>query len=246
MTKRPMLQYLLIGFSIVSLGLAAFAYSGVNLFRSQDTLAYNASKSSINIVDPTLDLPKSSAKKSQTVVLAGGCFWGVEGVFEKLNGVSAVISGFSGGSAATAHYEVVSTGLTKHAEAVEITYDPEKISYGQLLKVFFAIAHDPTQLDRQGPDSGPQYRSAIFFNNPDEQRVAQAYIEQLNQSKVFAAPIVTQVTSLDRFYTAEGYHQNFMQRNPNYPYVVVHDLPKLAQLKQQFPQLLKSETVTQS
>ena len=175
MTKRPMLRYLLIGFSIVSLGLAAFAYGGVNLFRSQDTLAYNASKSAINIVDPTIDLPRSGAKKSQTVVLAGGCFWGVEGVFEKLNGVSAVISGFSGGSAATAHYEVVSTGLTQHAEAVEITYDPEQISYGQLLKVFFAIAHDPTQLNRQGPDSGPQYRSAIFFSNSDEQRVPSLY-----------------------------------------------------------------------
>ena len=137
---------------------------------------------------------------------------------------------------------MVSTGLTGHAEVVQITYDPEQVSYGQLLKVFFAIAHDPTQLDRQGPDSGPQYRSAIFFNNPDEQRVAQAYIEQLNQSKVFEKPIVTQLTSLDRFYEAEGYHQNFIQRNPRYPYVVVNDLPKLAQLKQQFPQLLKSDS----
>lgn len=235
-----MLRYLLIGFSIVSLGLAAFAYSGMSLFRSQD--AYSSSVSAVNIVDPVIDLPKPSVKKSQTLVLAGGCFWGVEGVFEKLKGVSAVVSGFSGGNAATAHYEVVSTGLTGHAEVVQITYDPEQVSYGQLLKVFFAIAHDPTQLDRQGPDSGPQYRSAIFFNNPDEQRVAQAYIEQLNQSKVFAKPIVTQLTSLDRFYEAEGYHQNFIQRNPRYPYVVVNDLPKLAQLKQQFPQLLKSDS----
>jgi peptide-methionine (S)-S-oxide reductase len=228
-----MLRYLLIGFSIVSLGLAAFAYSRMSLFRSQD--AYSSSVSAVNIVEP-------SARKSQTLVLAGGCFWGVEGVFEKLRGVSTVISGFSGGNAATAHYEVVSTGLTGHAEVVQITYDPEQVSYGQLLKVFFAIAHDPTQLNRQGPDSGPQYRSAIFFNNPDEQRVAQAYIEQLNQSKVFAKPIVTQLTPLDRFYAAEGYHQNFIQRNPSYPYVVVNDLPKLAQLKQQFPQLLKSDS----
>ena len=235
-----MLRYLLIGFSIVSLGLAAFAYSGMSLFRSQD--AYSSSVSAVNIVDPVIDLPKSSARKSQTLVLAGGCFWGVEGVFEKLKGVSAVISGFSGGNAATAHYEVVSTGLTGHAEVVQITYDSEQVSYGQLLKVFFAIAHDPTQLDRQGPDSGPQYRSAIFFNNPDERRVAQAYIEQLDQSKVFEKPIVTQLTSLDRFYEAEGYHQNFIQRNPRYPYVVVNDLPKLAQLNKQFPQLLKSDS----
>ena len=235
-----MLRYLLIGFSIVSLGLAAFAYSRMSLFRSQD--AYSSSVSAVNIVDPAIDLPKPSARKSQTLVLAGGCFWGVEGVFEKLRGVSTVISGFSGGNAATAHYEVVSTGLTGHAEVVQITYDPEQVSYGQLLKVFFAIAHDPTQLNRQGPDSGPQYRSAIFFNNPDEQRVAQAYIEQLNQSKVFAKPIVTQLTPLDLFYAAEGYHQNFIQRNPSYPYVVVNDLPKLAQLKQQFPQLLKSDS----
>ena len=239
-SNRSMLRYLLIGFSIVSLGLAAFAYNGVNLFRSSDTVAY--SPSAINVVDPAIDLPISSVKKSQTLVLAGGCFWGVEGVFEKLKGVSAVVSGFSGGNAATAHYEVVATGLTGHAEVVEITYDPEQVSYGQLLKVFFAIAHDPTQLDRQGPDFGPQYRSAIFFNNPDEQRVAQAYIEQLNQSKVFAEPIITQLAPLDRFYQAEGYHQNFIQRNPRYPYVVVHDLPKLAQLTQQFPNLVKSDS----
>ena len=239
-SNRSLLRYLIIGLSIVSLGLAAFLYGGMSLFRSQD--AYNPLVSAVNIVDPVIDLPKLNVKKSQTLVLAGGCFWGVEGVFEKLKGVSAVVSGFSGGNAATAHYEVVSTGLTNHAEVVQITYDPEQISYGQLLKVFFAIAHDPTQLNRQGPDSGPQYRSAIFFNNPDEQRVAQAYIEQLNQSKVFAAPIVTQLTLLDRFYEAEGYHQNFIQRNPRYPYVVVHDLPKLAQLKQQFPQLLKSDS----
>ena len=166
-SNRSLLRYLIIGLSIVSLGLAAFLYGGMSLFRSQD--AYNPLVSAVNIVDPVIDLPKLNVKKSQTLVLAGGCFWGVEGVFEKLKGVSAVVSGFSGGNAATAHYEVVSTGLTNHAEVVQITYDPEQISYGQLLKVFFAIAHDPTQLNRQGPDSGPQYRSAIFFNNPDEQ-----------------------------------------------------------------------------
>ena len=238
-SNRSMLRYLLIGFSIVSLGLAALAYSGIGLFQSQDKIAYI---SAINIVDPVIELPKLSKNKPQTLVLAGGCFWGVEGVFEKLKGVSTVVSGYAGGNAATARYEIVSTGLTGHAEGVQITYNPEQISYGQLLKVFFAIAHDPTQLNRQGPDSGPQYRSAIFFNNPDEQRVAQAYIEQLIQSKVFAEPIVTQLAPLDRFYEAEGYHQNFIQRNPRYPYVVVHDLPKLAQLKQQFPNLLKSDS----
>ncbi len=181
----------------------------------------------------------SQTAGSQTAVLAGGCFWGMEAVFEHLKGVSDVVSGFAGGSATTAHYEQVSSGRTGHAEAVKITYDPAQISYGQLLKVYFAVAHDPTQLNRQGPDEGTQYRSEIFFANPQQQNLAQSYIHQLDQAHVFSHPIVTQVAPLHSFYAAEDYHQNFIQRNPNYPYVVIYDLPKLAQLKQQFPDLYK-------
>jgi peptide-methionine (S)-S-oxide reductase len=175
----------------------------------------------------------------QTIVLAGGCFWGMEAVFEKLKGVKNVVSGFAGGPAATANYAAVSSGSTSHAEVVKITYDPRQISLGKLLKIYFLIAHDPTQIDRQGPDTGKQYRSAIFFSNPEQQKVAQAYIDRLNQSKVFQQPIATQLAALSNFYAAEDYHQNFIDRNPSYPYVVIHDLPKLAQLRQQFPDLIR-------
>ncbi len=191
------------------------------------------------MLDPAIDLPAPKAKGSQTIVLAGGCFWGVEAVFEQLKGVSGVVSGFSGGSAADAHYDVVSKGKTSHAEAVKITYNPNQISLGQLLKIYFFIAHDPTQVDRQEPDQGKQYRSAIFFNSPDEQRVSKAYINQLNQSNIFSQPIATQLVALNKFYPAEDYHQDFIDRNPAYPYVVVNDLPKLDRLKQQFPKLVR-------
>ena len=195
----------------------------------------------IKIIEPAIDLPKTKVKGTQTIVLAGGCFWGVEAVFEQLKGVSDVVSGFSGGSASDAHYDVVSRGSTSHAEAVKITYDPSQISLGQLLKIYFFIAHDPTQVDRQEPDKGKQYRSAIFFANTDQQRVSKAYIEKLNQSKFFPQPIATQLVSLTKFYSAEDYHQNFIDRNPAYPYVVMHDLPKLDRLKQQFPKLVRQK-----
>ena len=175
----------------------------------------------------------------QTAVLAGGCFWGVEAVFERLQGVSDVVSGFAGGSKATAHYEVVSSGTTGHAESVKITYDPAKISYGQLLKIFFAVAHDPTELNRQGPDEGTQYRSSIFFVTPEQKAVAEAYIRQLDEAKLFKHAIVTKVVPLDGFYPAEAYHQNFLDRNPTYPYIVYNDLPKLAHLKKDFPEMVK-------
>jgi peptide-methionine (S)-S-oxide reductase len=193
----------------------------------------------IAIVEPTIDIPANQATGLQTVVLAGGCFWGVEAVFEQLQGVSNVVSGFSGGTAATAHYDTVSSGKTDHAEAVQITYDPKQISFGQLLKIYFFVAHDPTQIDRQEPDNGTQYRSAIFFTNPVQQRVAKAYIDRLNQSHIFPQPIATQLVSLTKFYAAEEYHQNFIDRNPKYPYVVVNDLPKLDRLRQQFPDLVR-------
>ena len=188
--------------------------------------------------DAALD-PKPQKPGTQTAVLAGGCFWGVEAVFDRLAGVSEVVSGFAGGSKSTAHYEVVSTGTTGHAESVQITYDPAKISYGQLLKVFFAVAHDPTELNRQGPDEGTQYRSAIFYATPDQRAVAEAYIRQLDAAKIFRSRIVTQVAPLEGFYAAEAYHQHFLDQHPDYPDIVYNDLPKLEQLKRQFPELMK-------
>jgi len=189
--------------------------------------------------DPAQDVKAGSGP--QTAVLAGGCFWGVEAVFERLKGVSDVTSGFAGGAKNTAHYEVVSSGTTGHAESVKITYDPAVITYGQLLKVFFAVAHDPTTLNRQGPDEGTQYRSAIFYGSADEKSVAEAYIRQLNEAKIFRHAIVTQVVPLDGFYPAEAYHQNFIVKNPSYPYVVYNDLPKLDHLKKEFPELIKTK-----
>lgn len=225
--------------SILSLVTIALV-GGVSYLR----LSQSAADTSVAMVhkvfpDPTTDLPATKAKGMQTAVFAGGCYWGMEAVFEHLKGVSDVVSGFSGGKADTAHYGLVSFGQTGHAESVKITYDPTQISYGQLLKVYFAVAHDPTELNRQGPDSGTQYRSAIFFGSDAEKQVAQSYINQLNLAHVFQKPIVTQLSPLTGFYEAEAEHQNFIDNNPNYPYVVVYDLPKLAQLKTQFASLYK-------
>jgi peptide-methionine (S)-S-oxide reductase len=186
---------------------------------------------------PGVDPPQTG--KKETAVFAGGCFWGVEAVFERLQGVSDVVSGYAGGNKSTAHYEIVSTGMTGHAESVRITYDPAKISYGKLLQVFFSVAHDPTQKNRQGPDTGTQYRSAIFYTSPEQKQVAEAYIRQLGESKTFSQPIVTEVVPLKEFYPAEEHHQDFIARNPDNPYVVYNDLPKLDELKRQYPGLLK-------
>jgi peptide-methionine (S)-S-oxide reductase len=179
--------------------------------------------------------PKPAAASQETAVLAGGCFWGVDAVFKHVKGVSKVVSGYSGGSAATAKYPIVGTGVTGHAEAVEVTYDPSKISYAELLKVFFSVAHDPTQLNRQGPDVGTQYRSAIFYADDRQKEIAQRYIDQLNQAKVFGKPVATKVTLLEKFYPAEDYHQNYLALHPNEPYIVFNDLPKVEQLKKDFP-----------
>lgn len=189
--------------------------------------------------DPARDTPRAATKELQTAVLAGGCFWGVEAVFEQLNGVADVVSGYAGGEANTARYEMVGGGNTGHAEAVKITYDPAQITYGQLLKVFFSVAHDPTQLNRQGPDVGPQYRSAIFAGNEEQKQVAAAYIAQLNAARVFERPIATTVGPLEGFYLAEAYHQDYLRLHPTQPYIVHHDLPKLDALKAQLPELLK-------
>lgn len=179
------------------------------------------------------------AKGNQIAVLAGGCFWGVDAVFKHVKGVSSVVSGYSGGSAETAQYEIVSTGETGHAESVKITYDPSRISYVELLRVFFSVATDPTELNRQGPDEGTQYRSLIFYANEDQEKVAEAYISQLDRAKVFSSPIVTQVVPLKAFYPAEAYHQNYLERHPDQPYIVFNDLPKLAHLEKQFPELYR-------
>jgi len=184
------------------------------------------------------DQPKPTASEA-TAVFAGGCFWGVDAVFKHTKGVSNVISGYAGGSATTAQYMTVGTGMTGHAESVQVTYDPTKVSYADLLKVFFQVAHDPTQLNRQGPDVGTQYRSAIFYADDHQKEIAQRYIDQLNRAKVFAKPIVTQVTVLEKFYPAEAYHQNYLALHPNEPYIVYNDLPKVAQLKKDFPALYK-------
>ena len=191
------------------------------------------------IPDPAVDAPLATAKGQQTVVLAGGCFWGVEAVFEHVKGVTDVKSGYAGGSAETAQYETVSTGQTGHAESVSITYDPSQISYGQLLKVFFAVAHDPTELNRQGPDTGTQYRSAIFYSTEEQKRIARAYIDQLNKAKVFSRPIVTQVTPLKSFNEAEEYHQNYLEHHPDQPYIIINDIPKVENLRKQLPGLYK-------
>lgn len=187
--------------------------------------------------NPAIDSRSGAAQAK--VVLAGGCFWGMEAVFEALNGVTNAVSGYAGGSQMTAHYEMVSTGTTGHAESVELTYDPKKITFGQLLKVYFSVAHDPTELNRQGPDEGTQYRSEIFYTNDSQRRIAEAYIKQLTQAKVFSKPIVTKLQPLQGFYAAEAYHQHFVENNPKYPYVVYNDLPKLEALKTSFPNLLK-------
>ncbi len=196
--------------------------------------------SSATFPAPQEDMPAvQSGAPQQKAVLAGGCFWGVEGVFERLKGVSNVVSGFAGGKAGTAHYEIVSTGTTGHAESVEITYDPSQITYGQLLMVYFSVAHDPTELNRQGPDQGTQYRSSIFYENEEQRKVAEAYIKQLDAAHIYSRPIVTKVVPLNGFYAAEKYHQHFLDNNPNYPYIVYNDLPKLRALKATYPQLCR-------
>ncbi len=174
---------------------------------------------------------------SERVVLAGGCFWGMQAVFASLKGVTDVVAGYAGGSAQTAHYAIVSTGLTGHAESVEITFDPKQISFDQLLKAYFLVAHDPTELDRQGPDSGTQYRSEIFYTSDAQRREAEQVMHQLGSAKTFPAPIVTQLAPLHAFYPAESYHQNFVKLHPSDPYVVENDIPKLAQLRDRFPKL---------
>jgi len=188
---------------------------------------------------PTVDEPSTGGSKTETAVLAGGCFWGVQGVFQHVKGVSEATSGYAGGDKATADYDTVSSGTTKHAESVRITYDPTQVTYGQLLRVFFGVVQDPTELNYQGPDVGPQYRSVIFTQNDNQQKIAHAYVDQLNAAGAFPSPIVTTVTPGAQFFPAEAYHQNFFDLHPNNPYIVANDLPKIGALKSDFPDLYR-------
>ena len=201
----------------------------------------NAEESRV-VPTPAVD-EQATGKTSEVAVIAGGCFWGVQGVFQHVDGVISAVSGYAGGEKATAHYEMTSNGNTGHAESVQITYDPRKITYARLLQVYFSVAHDPTELNRQGPDQGPQYRSAIFPVSEEQSRVAKAYIAQLNSAHAFQVPIVTTIEPGKVFYRAEDYHQDFLAKNPGYPYIVYNDLPKIANLKKLFPALYKSEAV---
>lgn len=218
-------------------------FSGFASFMLAGTMAACSSTraAATTIPDPAVDNALTSSRGQQTAVLAGGCFWGVEAVFEHVKGVTEVRSGYSGGSPSTAEYEKVGSGETGHAESVEITFDPSQVSYGQLLKVFFSVAHDPTELNRQGPDTGTQYRSAIFYANEEQKRIAQAYVEQLNRAKVFSRAIVTQVSALKSFNPAESYHQDYLASHPDDPYIVVNDLPKLELLRKELPGLYKAQ-----
>ena len=191
---------------------------------------------------PAIDLPPGQAT-SAPIVLAGGCFWGVQGVFQHVKGVTSAVSGYAGGEKKTAEYETVSTGRTGHAESVQVTYDPRQISYGRLLQIFFSVVHDPTELNRQGPDTVPQYRSAIFPANAEQANVAKAYIAQLDQAHAFKKPIVTRIEPDRTFYPAENYHQDFLTRNPTYPYIAINDLPKIEDLKRLLPELYRVQPV---
>jgi peptide-methionine (S)-S-oxide reductase len=205
--------------------------------------AVDAAESAVVVPAPTTDLTAAAAPAFQTAVIAGGCFWGVQGVFQHMAGVKSAVSGYAGGSAQTATYEQVGTGRTGHAESVRIVYDPKTISYGRLLQIYFSVVHDPTELNRQGPDTGTQYRSTIFPMDEEQERVARSYIEQLNRANTFGKSLATTVEPLKAFYPAEAYHQDFLTLNPRHPYIVVNDLPKVGNLKRLFPDVYRATPV---
>jgi len=211
------------------------------LISQASAFSFGGAESAVVIPPPTLD--ETTQARSETAVFAGGCFWGVQGVFQHVKGVKNAVSGYAGGAPDTAQYERVSDGDTGHAESVEVTFDPSQVSYGTLLQIYFSVAHNPTELNRQGPDSGTQYRSAIFSKSSEQQRVAQAYIAQLDAARSFDKPIVTKVESFNGFYPAEEEHQDFLTEHPTYPYIVINDLPKVAQLKQLYPQRYQEQPV---
>jgi peptide-methionine (S)-S-oxide reductase len=220
-------------------GLAVALIVAVVAWNAVHSIGAKSSEPKFPFPQPLVDAPLATAKTQETAVLAGGCFWGVQAVFEHLKGVTSVVAGYSGGHADSPAYEMVSSGLTGHAESVNITFDPSQISYGQILMVYFSVAHDPTQLNRQGPDTGSQYRSAIFYSTEDQKRIAIAYVEQLDAAKVYTRRIVTQIAPLKAFYRAEEYHQDYLKTHSTEPYIVYNDLPKLGHLKKQFPALYR-------
>jgi len=229
-------------FAVLLFGLASLAaVSCSKIGNSIETVTAQTKDNPANTQPIVSATPAVKAKGEQIAVFAGGCFWGVEAVFEHIKGVSDVTSGYSGGTKQTADYEMVSGGETKHAEVVKVVYDPAQISYEQLLKVFFAVAHDPTELNRQGPDTGTQYRSAIFYSNDEQKRLTENYVAELTKTKTFAKPIVTQIVALGEFYKAEDYHQDYLVRHPNQPYIVINDQPKVEALQKQFPELYVSK-----
>ena len=204
--------------------------------------AFGASETATVIPPPAHNEPAAGAH-TEKAVFAGGCFWGVQGVFQHVRGVQQAVSGYAGGAAGTAHYETVSGGNTGHAESVQVTFDPAKVTYGTLLQIFFSVVHNPTELNRQGPDTGTQYRSALFPTSAPQQQVAKEYIAQLDAAHLFSRPLVTRIEKYTGFYPAEAYHQNFLTTHPNYPYIVINDLPKIAQLKRLFPDLYRDPPV---
>jgi peptide-methionine (S)-S-oxide reductase len=219
-------------------------FRSLAIFALALTAACSSSRAAVRVPDPAVDTPLAKTSNSATLVLGGGCFWGIQGVFQHVKGVTSVTSGYAGGAANTAEYETVSTGSTGHAESVKIVYDPSKVSLGRLLKVFFSVAHDPTELNRQGPDEGTQYRSVIFYADDEQKRVAQAYIDQLNHAKAFGSPIVTQLTAFKGFYPAEAYHQDYLKQHPNQPYIAINDLPKITDLEKALPDLYTAQAVS--
>jgi peptide-methionine (S)-S-oxide reductase len=224
----------------IGLGLVALAGAAFTVIRpGMPTM--NATADAVTVPAPAVDEPAPTGAGMQTAVLAGGCFWGVQGVFQHVKGVTEAESGYAGGDRETAHYDTVSTGSTGHAESVRVTYDPTQVTYGQLLRIFFSVVQDPTLLNRQGPDHGTQYRSAIFAENETQTRIAQAYIAQLTTADVFPGPIVTTVSPRAEFYPAEDYHQDFLNSNPTYPYIVINDMPKVNELKRLFPDFYRDQ-----
>jgi len=227
-----MRAFLIAGLIFVGIGVLTWATAKPNDGRANSKAAFPK---------PAVDAPLAPAKTTETAVVAGGCFWGIQGVFQHLKGVVSATSGYSGGAANTAHYEDVSTGATGHAESVKIVFDPSQISYGQILMIFFSVAHNPTELNFQGPDYGTQYRSSIFYSNDQQKKIAQAYIVQLDSAKVYSQPIVTQLVPLQAFYPAEDYHQDYLKHHSYEPYIVINDLPKITNLKKQFPSLFRND-----
>lgn len=227
-----MRAFLIAGLIFVGIGVLTWATANPNDGRADSKAAFPK---------PAVNAPLAPAKAQETAVVAGGCFWGIQAVFTHVKGVVSSTSGYSGGAANTAHYEDVSTGATGHAESVKIVFDPSQISYGQILMIFFSVAHNPTELNYQGPDHGTQYRSSIFYSDGQQKKIAEAYIAQLDSAKIYSQPIVTQLVQLQAFYPAEDYHQDYLKHHSYEPYIVINDLPKISSLKKQFPSLYRND-----